>query len=39
MNDDELLRPLSLQLIKKVFDDISSDDLNGCIKDSIKEIE
>ena len=39
MNDDEWLRILSLQLIKMIFDDISNDGLNECIKDSIKEIE
>ena len=39
MNDDEELSILSSYLIKTIFDDISSDDLNGFINDNIKEIE
>ena len=39
MNDDEYLSTLSSQLIKTIFDDISSDYSNGFINDNIKEIE
>ena len=35
MNDD-LLRTLNLKLIKKIFDDISTDDLNEFIKTALQ---
>ena len=39
MDDDEYFRTISLQSIKNTIDVISSDDLNGFIKDSKKDIE
>ena len=39
MDDDEYFRTIGLQSIKNTTDVISSDDLNGFIKDNKKDIE